>query len=158
MLRDLSTHPDTSNLQDRGSYRRRKTKDDNCGQKAKRDTLSTRLKEAREYCGFTRGEVAAYLGLPRIAISLMESGARRVETKEIQRLTNLYQTNVDSLTGLDQESPEPESVRLVARATAELSVTDRRRFFASPSSCGRGSRMNRRNEILRAVRNSNSSG
>ena len=102
--------------------------EDNHGQQAKRITLSTRLKEAREYCGFTQEEVAAHLGLPRTAISLMESGARRVEAMELQRLARLYQMNMESLTGPDQESPspEPESVRLVARAAAELSVTDRR--------------------------------
>ncbi len=99
--------------------------DDNHGQPAKRGTLSTRLKEAREYCGFTQEEVAAHLGLPRSAISLMENRARRVDALELQRLATLYQTNMESLTGPDLESPEPESVRLVARATAELSVTDR---------------------------------
>ncbi len=100
-------------------------KNDGHGQQANRGALSTRLKEAREYCGFTQEEVAAHLSLPRTAISLMESGARRVEALELQRLAKLYQTTMESLTGQDQESTEPESVRLVARATAELSVTDR---------------------------------
>ena len=100
-------------------------KDDNHDQQANRGTLSTRLKEAREYCGFTQEEVATHLGLPRSAISLMENGARRVAALELQLLARLYQTNMESLTGPKQESPEPESVRLVARATAELSVNDR---------------------------------
>jgi transcriptional regulator with XRE-family HTH domain len=90
-----------------------------------RGTLSTRLKEVREYCGFTQEEVAAHLGLSRTAISLMENGARRVGALELQRLAKLYQTTMESLTGHDQESLEPESVRLVARATAKLSVNDR---------------------------------
>ena len=55
----------------------------------------------------------------------MESGTRRVDALELQRLARLYQISMESLTALDQESPEPESMRLVARATAELSVIDR---------------------------------
>ena len=90
-----------------------------------RETLSIRLKEAREYRGFSQGEVARYLGVPRTAISLIESGSRRVEALELRRLAKLYQTTMETLTGEDQETTEPESVRLVARATADLSTTDR---------------------------------
>ena len=90
-----------------------------------RETLSARLKEAREYCGFSQEEVARYLGVPRTAVSLMENGSRRVEALELRRLANLYQTTMESLTGLDQEATEPETIRLVARAAAGLSATDR---------------------------------
>lgn len=90
-----------------------------------RETLSARLKEAREYRGFSQEEVARHLGVPRTAVSLMENGSRRVEALELRRLANLYQTTMENLAGLDQETTEPESVRLVARAAAELSATDR---------------------------------
>ena len=90
-----------------------------------RETLSTQLKEAREYRGFSQEEVARYLGVPRTAISLIESGSRRVEALELRRLAKLYQTTMETLTGEDQETTEPESVRLVARAAADLSTTDR---------------------------------
>lgn len=90
-----------------------------------RDTLSARLKEAREYCGFSQEEVARHLGVPRTAISHIENGSRRVSALELPRLAKLYQTSMESLTGQDQESPAPESVRMVARAAADLSETDR---------------------------------
>ena len=90
-----------------------------------RTTLSARLKEAREYRGFSQEEVARHLGVPRTAVSLMENGSRRVEALELRRLAKLYQTTMENLTGLDQEVTEPESIRLVARAAAELSTTDR---------------------------------
>lgn len=89
------------------------------------DTLAARLKEAREYCGFSQEEVAHHLSVPRTAISHIESGSRRVSALELPRLAKLYQTSMESLTGQDQEGPEPESVRMVARATADLSETDR---------------------------------
>ena len=91
------------------------------------DTLAGRLKEAREYCGFSQEEVARHLSVPRTAISHIENGSRRVSALELPRLAKLYQTSMESLTGQDHESPEPESesVRMVARAAADLSETDR---------------------------------
>ena len=87
--------------------------------------VSERLKEAREYCGFSQEEVARHIGVPRSAISLIESGARRVSAAELSRLAKLYQTTMENLIGHEQDASEPESVRLVARAAAELSATDR---------------------------------
>lgn len=87
--------------------------------------LSERLKQEREYRGFSQEDVARHLGVPRSAISLIENGARRVSAEELSRLAKLFQTTMDSLTGREQEASEPESVRLVARAAAELSATDR---------------------------------
>ena len=89
------------------------------------DILSTRLKEAREYRGFSQEDIARYLGVPRSAISLIENGSRRVSATELSRLASLYQTTMESLTAQDSEESEPDSVRMVARAAAELSVTDR---------------------------------
>ena len=89
------------------------------------DILSTRLKEAREYRGFSQEDIARYLGVPRSAISLIENGSRRVSATELSRLASLYQMTMESLSGQDSEESEPDSVRMVARAAAELSVTDR---------------------------------
>ncbi len=89
------------------------------------ETLAARLREAREYGGFSQEEVARYLGVSRTAISLIENGQRRVSAVELQLLAQLYQTSMESLTGHDREDAEPEAVRLVARATAALSDTDR---------------------------------
>ena len=50
------------------------------------DILSTRLKEAREYRGFSQEDIARYLGVPRSAISLIENGSRRVSATELSRL------------------------------------------------------------------------
>ena len=89
------------------------------------DTLAARLKEAREYCGFSQEEVARHLSVPRTAISHIENGSRRVSALELPRLAKLYQTSMESLAGQGNEGSEPESVRMVARATADLSETDR---------------------------------
>ena len=86
--------------------------------------LGGRLKDAREYRGFSQEEVALHLGVPRTAISLMESGSRRVGALELNRLAKLYQTTMEYLTGEDLEAVQPESIQLVARAAADLSTAD----------------------------------
>ena len=48
------------------------------GQETAQNVLGKRLKEEREYRGFSQEEVAGHLGVPWSAVSLMESGSRRV--------------------------------------------------------------------------------
>ena len=95
-------------------------------ERAMQAILSERLKEAREYRGFSQEEVARHLGVPRSAISLIESGLRCVSAAELSRLAKLFRTTMESLAGHDHETPEPDSVRMVTRATAGLSATDRK--------------------------------
>ena len=95
------------------------------GEKIDRIALGTRLKEAREYEGFSQEEVAKYLGLPRSAISLIETGARGLDILELKKLAKLYKCSIDQLTGTEKsKEAEPDSIKIVARATAELSPDD----------------------------------
>jgi transcriptional regulator with XRE-family HTH domain len=89
-----------------------------------RSALGERLREAREYVGFSQEEVAKYLGLPRSAISLIESGTRRVDILELSKLAKLYQRSVAELTGERTFKAESDSVQMVARAAAKLSPED----------------------------------
>ena len=89
------------------------------------NVLGQRLKDEREYRGFSQEEVAGHLGVPRSAISLIESGSRRVSADELGRLAKLYQTTMESLAGHGQETSQPESVRLLTRAATDLSDKDR---------------------------------
>lgn len=90
-----------------------------------RVTLGARLKEMREYRGFSQEEVAQYLGIPRPAISLMESGARKLDVLEVRKLSALYQCTVDELMSEDAPAVDQQSISLVARAAAALSEEDR---------------------------------
>ena len=90
-----------------------------------RTVLGERLKEAREYLGFSQEDVAKYLGLPRSAVSLIESGGRRVDILELKKLSTLYQKSIGELTGEKEIIPENDSVTMVARAAAALSAEDR---------------------------------
>jgi transcriptional regulator with XRE-family HTH domain len=91
---------------------------------AARVRLGDRLKEAREYVGFSQEEVARHLGVPRSAISLIETGVRKVDTLELTKLAKLYQRGVAELTGETPVASTTASVQMVARAAAELSPED----------------------------------
>jgi transcriptional regulator with XRE-family HTH domain len=108
---------------------------------SERVALGDRLREAREYVGFSQDEVAKKLNIPRSAISLMESGQRKVEALELRTLAQLYQRSVASLTGGEAKKDLPEYVAHLARAAAKLTDTDRaelRRFAEFLGSKGSG--------------------
>lgn len=88
-----------------------------------RQALGTRLREAREYLGYSQDEVAKALGLPRPAISNMEAGTRKVEALELEKLARLYGRSIHYfLTG--EEEPADTPVAFAARALQGLSPND----------------------------------
>ncbi len=91
-----------------------------------RETLGRKLREAREYLDLAQDEVARILNIPRSAISLIESGQRKVEALELKRLAEMYQRPVNSFTGDEgQNASLPDEVEHLARAASELSKEDR---------------------------------
>lgn len=56
--------------------------------------LGKRLREARENCRISQQAAAGVLGVPRSAISLIESGSRSVSTLELAHLAELYKRPV----------------------------------------------------------------
>jgi transcriptional regulator with XRE-family HTH domain len=92
-----------------------------------RQKLGARLREAREYLGLSQDEVAKYLGIPRTALSHVESGQRRIDALELKKLAQLYKRPVVYFTGESQsDTGMPEDVAHLARAAAGLSEGDRR--------------------------------
>jgi transcriptional regulator with XRE-family HTH domain len=91
-----------------------------------RRVLGVRLREAREYLGFSQEEVATFLGVPRSALSLMESGQRKVDALELKKLAGLYKRPVSYFTGEEAEEPSfGADVKHLARKVAELTPDDR---------------------------------
>jgi len=94
-----------------------------------RNDLARLLKEAREYLELSQDEVAKELGVPRTAISLIESGQRKVDALELQKLARLYQRPVGYFTGEEiTASGLPEEVAHLARAASKLSDQDRQQL------------------------------
>ena len=93
--------------------------------KEERTQLGARLREAREYLALSQDEVAQALNIPRSAISLIETGRRRVDALEIKKLAHLYQRSVDYFTNGEKERPTlPTAVRHLARTASSLSERD----------------------------------
>ena len=92
---------------------------------ADRRRLGDRLKEARKYLGLKQEEVAAYLKLPRTALTDIENGQRRVEAIELTRLAKLYRQPIGYFAGEDEASAAlPVDVAHLARRAADLSRKD----------------------------------
>jgi transcriptional regulator with XRE-family HTH domain len=91
-----------------------------------RKTLGERLRQAREYLGFSQEEVATYMGISRSALSLMESGQRKVDALELKKLAGLYKRPVAYFTGEDAKEPSfSADVKHLARKFSKLSSDDR---------------------------------
>lgn len=88
--------------------------------------LAERLREAREYIGFTQEEVAEALGLQRASVSAIETGRRKVGSQELLQLSRLYKRPVAALLGEEEEAPatDPTTAALF-RAAKDLNARDR---------------------------------
>ncbi|HKW17053.1 MAG TPA: helix-turn-helix transcriptional regulator [Terriglobales bacterium] len=88
--------------------------------------LAELLKQAREYLSLSQDEVAKAVGIARAAISLIESGQRRVDALELKKFAAVYQRPVSYFTGDEvAEATLPSEVEHLARAAANLSSKDR---------------------------------
>jgi len=91
-----------------------------------RISLGAKLREAREYLNLSQDEVARVLGLTRPAISLIESGQRKVDVIELRRLADLYQKPIAYFTGEGDtsETQVPETIQHLARTASKLNEDD----------------------------------
>lgn len=90
-----------------------------------RAAMAVRLREAREYVGLSQEDVAQALGLSRPAITNIETGNRRVEAVELDKLATLYRQSVSFLlTGDEPVGVSPPEVEFLARALQGLSPKD----------------------------------
>jgi transcriptional regulator with XRE-family HTH domain len=85
--------------------------------------LSERLREAREYLGLSQQFVSEQTGIPRVAVSAIENGKRRVEALELEALARLYKYPITYF--LDGSLEEPDSIRALAREARGLTERDR---------------------------------
>lgn len=91
-----------------------------------RRRLGDKLREARKYLGLKQEEVAAYLKIPRTALTDIENGQRRVEAIELARLARLYRQPMGYFTGEEDAAASlPVDVAHLARRAANLSQQDR---------------------------------
>ena len=89
-----------------------------------RQELGARLRQEREYLGFSQDEVAEGLGITRSAVSLIESGQRKIAALELKRLAILYRKSVTYFTEEATEESVAAPVRALARVAKKLSDND----------------------------------
>lgn len=90
---------------------------------AKRRQLAQRLREARDYVGLSQEDVANVLGISRPAVTNIESGTRKVEAVELEKLSSLYGRSVQFLLNGDAQNDESR-IAFLARATNGLTERD----------------------------------
>jgi transcriptional regulator with XRE-family HTH domain len=89
-------------------------------------TMGARLRQAREYLGFSQEAVAETLGIPRASVSAMESGRRKVSSLELRDLARLYKRPLEWFyTDEAQPIAEDETVSALFRATKNLKPEDK---------------------------------
>lgn len=90
-----------------------------------RKSLGVRLREARDYLGLSQEEAAKAVSLTRSAISLIESGQRKVDAFELKKFAEVYQRPVSEFTGdVEIDAPLPETIQHLARAASKLTQDD----------------------------------
>jgi transcriptional regulator with XRE-family HTH domain len=90
-----------------------------------RAKIGERLRKAREYLGLSQEEAATHLQIPRTAISLIESGQRKVDLLELKKLAALYQRPVGYFVGSEEPKlPKVGDVEVLQRAANGLSAQD----------------------------------
>jgi transcriptional regulator with XRE-family HTH domain len=94
---------------------------DTCGGK---DDLATRLRNAREYVGYSQEYVSQQTGLNRSSISDIERGTRRVSSSELQQLASLYGYRVSALLGEEEAAELEGPATVLARQASELTPED----------------------------------
>ena len=66
--------------------------------------LHNRLRELREFHGWTQSKIAETLGVSRVAYGLHESGKRQMSYESLCTLADLYEVTLDYLLG--REAPD----------------------------------------------------
>ncbi|GIW53038.1 MAG: hypothetical protein KatS3mg081_2393 [Gemmatimonadales bacterium] len=84
-----------------------------------RKEIGERIRRARARLKLTQAEVAARLGIPRSAVSLIESGKRDVTALELYRLSKLLGVSMEGLLGVEAREGEERFMLRAGELRAE---------------------------------------
>jgi transcriptional regulator with XRE-family HTH domain len=86
------------------------------------NNIYNRLKSARTYLNLSQEYVAKHLGIPRTAISAIETGQRNISTNELKIFSELYGLTCDQIVHGEDDNQE---IKIFARLYADLPETDK---------------------------------
>jgi transcriptional regulator with XRE-family HTH domain len=91
-----------------------------------RKIIGLRLALARQRAGLSQEQVAKKMQLPRPSISEIESGRRRVAVDEMLKFADLYQVDMNWLSGqgVEKANAMRDKLQLAARQVADLKSED----------------------------------
>jgi len=90
-----------------------------------RTNIGLRLRQAREYLGISQEEASESSNISRSAISLIETGKRKLDTVELMELAKLYQRPMAYFTDDDFSIELDAEAAVFARSFSELSKNDK---------------------------------
>jgi len=91
-----------------------------------RKIIGSRLSIARQRAGLSQAQVAKQLNLPRPSVSEIEAGRRRVSVEEMVLFADLYEVDMNWLSGQGAEQVDlaRDRLQLAARQVANLKSED----------------------------------
>lgn len=90
-----------------------------------RRLLGLRLKESREYLDLSQDEVAKFLKISRSAVSLIESGERKIDAIELKKFADLYGRSVEHFLAQKGVQDVTPDIAHLARTATQLTEQDR---------------------------------
>lgn len=87
--------------------------------------IGRRLREFREYLGYSPAEIAQYLSIQLTILSSIERGELDIDVNVLRNLAALYKQPVDYFKGDYPLSQFSEHGEYISRAVADLSENDR---------------------------------
>lgn len=95
--------------------------------KTKYELIGVQIRKAREAGQMSQQELADALGYDSAtAISLFEAGKRKVTITDLEKIANLFHTDIKHLLG--QDAPKPD-VKFALRADADLGPEDEKEIL-----------------------------
>jgi len=89
------------------------------------ESISDRLREAREASGLSQAQVAKRLALHRPTISEIEAGRRKVSAEEIEKFASIYGVPVDWIVrGANEDEPGDARILMAAREISKMNEVD----------------------------------
>ena len=96
-----------------------------------RSEIGQRLKSFRERTGKTQEEVSEVLGIPRSAVSLLESGERGLKVEELQEYARLFHTHIDRLVKPSAEASTKTPVSENRTTSENRTSASTQKFYTS---------------------------
>jgi len=88
--------------------------------------IGAKLKQARDYLNISQEEAAEAANIPRSAISLIESGQRKLDFMELMSLAKLYQRPMAYFTDDSFDVQPDPNAAVFARKYSDLSANDQK--------------------------------